>query len=198
MATVNDEIAGLSETKHALANMLDETFYEDLFKYGIYRLKTKFSIKYDLNRGFRGLMLEDLISQLITSFFEGKRKWNKTRFPVFKDQFLSAYDSHISNTVTKEFKKVIVTDPLEEDDSIMDDLKVQNELIDDVINILENLDCTPEEVLLFEPYYIGKMKREDIAETLGISVNEVTNAKKRLDRKLPILRNELKKIGYEG
>lgn len=198
MAAVNNNIAGLPDTKRALMDMLEESFYEDLFKYGIYRLKTKFSIKYDLNRGFRGLMLEDLISQLITSFFEGKRKWNKTRFPVFKDQFLSSYDSHLSNTVTKEFKKVVVTDPLEEDDSGKDDLKVQNELIDDVINILENLDCSTEEILLFEPYYIGKMKREDIAETLGISVSEVTNAKKRLDRKLPLLRNELKKIGYEG
>lgn len=102
---VDKDIAELSETKEALEKIINHDFYDGLFKYGIYRLRTKFSIKYDLHRGFRGLMLQDLISQLIGAFLEGKRNWNKTKFPNFKDQFLSSYDSHISNSISKEFKK---------------------------------------------------------------------------------------------
>ena len=41
------------------------------------------------------------------------------------------------------------------------------------------------------------MKRQDLSDLFGISLNELTNIKKRLDRKLPALKAKLKEFGYE-
>jgi len=36
-----------------------------------------------------------------------------------------------------------------------------------------------------------------LSDSFGISLNELTNIKKRLDRKLPLLKTKLKELGYE-
>lgn len=43
---------------------------------------------------------------------------------------------------------------------------------------LKRLNSTDEEILLFEPYIIQGMKRQDLSDLFGISLNELTNIKK--------------------
>jgi len=192
-------LATPQERERAVQGVMSEQFFEDLFKYGIYRLKSKFNITYDLHRGFRGIMLEDLRSEVLSAFIRPNgRNWNKSNFPEFKDQVLSAYDSHICNTIEKEFDKASQTDRIpDENFDQKDSSNAYEELLNSIIEILGELGCSDEEILLFEPYYVNKMKRSDIATAFKMSVSEVTNIGKQLDRKIPVLRYELTKI-YEG
>lgn len=189
----DDELATLKERQDAIQSIMEEEdLFEQLFKYGIYRLKMKLNVRYDLQRGFRGLMMEDLISELLQSFVtnDGGRNWNKTKFPDFKKQLLSAFDSHLCNTVNKELEKTIATVG---EENIMDapDNGHYDKLINVCLETLENHGASYEELQLFEPYYIHGMKRNDIAVLLKISVEEVTKAKTKLTQKLPLLRNAL-------
>ncbi|MGV3629876.1 MAG: hypothetical protein ACO1O6_01645 [Bacteroidota bacterium] len=171
--------------------MADKTAINDLFKYGIYRLKNKFNITYDLERGFRGLMMEDMISELLQSFVskdEG-RNWNKTNFPEFRKQLLSAFDSHLCNSVNKHFDNVAATVSDEHIEYKELDTSAYNELINLCLETLESHGATYEELQLFEPYFINGMKRADVAAHLNMSVADVTKIKTKLTEKLPLLRN---------
>ena len=57
---------------------------------------------------------------------------------------------------------------------------------------LKLLGASDEELLLFEPYYIQKRKRREIAEEFGITATEVTVIIKRLSRKVLILQEKYK------
>ncbi|NVK84837.1 MAG: hypothetical protein HWE21_10985 [Cytophagia bacterium] len=158
-----------------------------------------FKIKYDLERGFRGILIEDLISETAESFLKDKgRNWNMTDFPDFKKQFLSALDSHLYNSIKKELGKHIDTELFPENDTTKaaDDSSYKQDL-SILTDILIALGASDDELLIFEPYYIHKMKREEIATLMDKSVTEVSNIKKQLDRKLPILRSEFIRLSDE-
>ncbi len=192
--------ARIKEIEAALAEVMSAVFFEDLIKYGIVRLSKKFNIRYDVDRGFRGIMLEDLIGEVIESFLdEDGRNWYKEDFPDFKKQFYSSYDSHICNTLAKELEKHIDT-PLLPDENNNITVEKSSTYEDDLSNALEilrSIGASDDELLLFEPYYVNDTKREVIAELIGKTVSEVSQIKKKLDRKLPKLREELKKINDE-
>ena len=179
--------------------ILTDDFYRKLVKYGIVRLNFTFNIKYDIERGFRGILIEDIISETLESFTkENGRTWNKAKFPKFESQVISAFDSCLHNTVRKEFEKAKDSVPLTEEDNLASYSSIEyNDMLQILIEALDSLGATQVEKDIFEPYFIHKMKREDVAELLGIEVQEVTNAKKRIDRKLPSLRCKLKVINDE-
>jgi hypothetical protein len=63
---VKDKIlATLKERQKAVQYIFTPDFNKFLIKYSIFRIKTIFNINYDLNRGFRGIMIEDIINDLI-------------------------------------------------------------------------------------------------------------------------------------
>jgi len=195
-------LATKQEILQAIETVITPKFYKRLIAYSIYRLKNRFDIKYDTNRGFRGIMLEDLINDLIVSFISEKgRNWNKIKFPDFEKQIFSSLDSLIYNIVKKELEKTIKTKTsIEKYNVSVNDDSIENddyeELLDICISHLKALGASDDEILLFEPILIEKTKRSVIAEEYGISVKEVTNIKKRLDRKIPALQNLLKSINY--
>lgn len=195
---VRDKILATNiEVRKAVQKAFTPEFNKYLIKYSIYRINTKFNIKYDLNRGFRGIMVEDMIAELMLSFVknEGGRNWNKTEFPDFKAQIFSALDSHICNTIVKEFDKTILTDfDLEKQDIKQVDNDNYEELLQHSTNFLSNQGASDEEILLFEPYVVHKMKRADIAKEFGITEQEATNIKKKLDRKIPALREHINNL----
>ncbi len=105
---VQDKIlASNTELQDAVKEVFTPEFNKRLIKYAIFRINTKFDIKYDLNRGFRGIMVEDIISELMLSFvrMDGGRNWNKAKFPNFIEQVISSLDSHIFNIIDKELEK---------------------------------------------------------------------------------------------
>lgn len=195
---VKDKILATNiEVQKAIQEVLTPELNKLLIKYSIYRINTKFNIKYDLNRGFRGIMVEDMISELMLSFIrnDGGRNWNKTEFPDFKAQIFSALDSHICNTIDKELFKTILTDSdLEKKNIKQDDNDNYEELLQYSIDFLSKLGASDEELLLFEPYIVHEMKRVDIAKEFGITEQEATNIKKKLDRKIPALREYIKNL----
>lgn len=186
-----------NELQKAVQEVFTPDFNKILIKYSIYRINTKFNIKYDLHRGFRGIMVEDMISELMLSFItnDSGRNWNKTEFPDFKKQIFSALDSHIFNTIEKELGKTIQTNTdIEKQDIALCENDDYEELLQYLIDVLTSLGSSDDEILLFEPYVIHKMKRSDIAKEFGITEQEATNIKKKLDRKIPILREHIKKL----
>lgn len=187
----------IKEQIEEVKRVLTPEFHNKMMKYGIFRLISVFKIKYDVERGFRGVMIEDVILETFESFTrEGGRIWNKTKFEKFEKQIFSAFDSCLQNTVRKEFDEAKDIEPLPENDNL-EEVKSSskyNEMLKISIETLNSLGATELEKNIFEPYYIHRMKREDVAEYLGIGVNEITKAGKRLDNKLPLLRDKLNKI----
>jgi Zn-dependent M16 (insulinase) family peptidase len=189
-------LATTSELQKAVQEVFTPEFNKILIKYSIIRINTKFNIKYDLNRGFRGIMVEDMIADLMLSFVrnDGGRNWNKKEFPNFKNQIFSSLDSHIYNTIDKELVKTAQTNANIENNDVATENDGYEELLEFSTDYLTELGASDEEILLFEPYVVHKMKRADIAKEFGITEQEATNIKKKLDRKIPILREHLKKL----
>src|SRR5690606_16710722 len=183
----------------AIQEVYTPEFYTILFKHGVVRLKTVFNIKYNPEKGFRGIMVEDMIIDTIEAFLkEGGRNWYIEKYPDFRKQVISAFDSVISNTLKTELAKANDTFEILENDYEMsfDDSDYQF-LLSVCHEELTSMGATDDELLLFEPYIINGMKRNDLSELLGISNEELTNIKKRLDRKLPFIKEKLKALNYE-
>ena len=199
MGINNQEIATSKEICAAIEKAMTKEFYELLVKYSLKRLSTFFNIKYNFEKGIRGIMIQDMIQETLERLIkEGGRNWYKDRFKDIKRQIISSLDSVIYNTVSTHLKKDNETFEILENSEIeITDNEEYNNLLEICHNELKRLDLTDHEILLFEPYIIQGMKRQVISELLGISLNELTNIKKRLDRKLPLLKNKLKGLGYE-
>jgi len=188
------KIASQTEINNALIDFLQPEEIPKLLKYGIARLFFVFKIRYDMDKGIYGFTIEDMIQETNTAFLSEKRRnWNKSRYPSFKKQYYSAFDSVIYNMVKSYLEKANNHSPILDTDAYVapDDhaFEEQKELL---LDKLRNLGATDEELLLFEPYYIDQMKRYDIAILMGITVQNVTDIKKRLDRKLITIRKSWK------
>lgn len=199
MKSDNRKVATFDEKCRALQEVYTSEFYAILFKHAIIRLKTVFGIKYNHQKGFRGIMIEDMINDTIEAFLrEGGRNWYLDKFPDFRKQIISALDSVISNTLNAELDKANETFEIMDNDVEMsfDDSDYQS-LLSICHDELTAMGATDDELLLFESYIINGMKRNDLSELLGIGIDELTNIKKRLDRKLPFIKEKLKVLNYE-
>ena len=65
MRVDNREIATSKEIHIAIQNALNKEFFEFLVKYSLKRLHTHSGIKYNFDRGIRGIMIEDMIQQIL-------------------------------------------------------------------------------------------------------------------------------------
>lgn len=193
------KVATFDEKCRAIQEVYTPEFNTLLMKHCIVRLNSVFKIKYDLGKGFRGLMIEDFISETIESFLKiNGRNWYPEKFPDFRKQIISALDSVISNNLKTELEKMNSTFEILDNDTgfSFDDSNYQ-EMLSICNDELILLGATDEELLLFEPYIINGMRRQDLADLFGISLAELTNIKKKLERKLPVIREKLKVLNYE-
>lgn len=199
MSLNNREIATSDEIYTAIQNAFTKEFHESLIKYSLKRLHTHFNIKYDFNKGIRGIMIEDMIQETLERLVkEGGRNWYKDKFDDIRLQIISSLDSIIYKTVNKHLAISSNTFEIFDNDEIEStDDREYSAILEICHKELTRLDSTDEEILLFEPYIIQGMKRQDLSDLFGISLNELTNIKKRLDRKLPLLKVKLKELGYE-
>ena len=193
------DIATFDEKCKAIKTALTPEFYSVLVKYSIKRLHLTFNIKYDLEKGFRGIMVEDLISNTFEALLnKNGRNWYKDKFPDIKQQIISSLDSVIYNYISSELEKVNNTFEIYENENIeiVENYEYE-QILSSCIDVLEKLGCSDDELLLFEPYIIHEMKRKDLADLFGIPLNVITNLKKKLDRKLPVLRIKINELGYK-
>jgi len=199
MRVDNRDIATSDEICMAIQKALTKEFYESLVKHSLIRLSSVFHIKYNFEKGIRGIMIQDMIQETLESLVkEGGRNWYKDKFSDIRLQIISSLDSIISKTVSAHLEMDNKTFEIFDNEEIEN---TDNGEYDNLLEIcheeLKRLDCTDEEILLFEPYIIQGMKRQVLSDSFGISLNELTNIKKRLDRKLPLLKTKLKELGYE-
>jgi hypothetical protein len=199
MSVDKRDIATSEETLLANQNALSKEFLDTLVKYSLKRLYTHSGIKYNFEKGIRGIMIEDMIQQTLEGLIkDGGRNWYKDKFDDIKLQIISSLDSVISNTVSTHLDKDNKTFEIFENEEVeFTDDEEYNSILEVCHEELKRLDSSDEEILLFEPYIIQGMKRQDLSDLFGISLNELTNIKKRLDRKLPLLKAKLKELGYE-
>lgn len=195
----NRDIATHDETYKAMKEVLTPNFFNYMVKHCLNRLSNVFKIKYNFDRGIRGITIDDMIQETLESLLkEEGRNWYKDKFDNIKLQIISSLDSVISNTVHTHIEKDGKTFEIYENDEVeIINNEEYEQLLNSCIDELEKLNSTDEEILLFEPYVIHGMKRQDLAKLFGISLSELTNIKKRLDRKLPILKSKLKELRYE-
>lgn len=181
----NAKIANQTEIDNELKKIASNKEFNILVKYAIHRFYLKFNIKADNDFSICGIMIKDIIQNIFFSFLsKGKRNWNKEKFPDFKNQFYSALDSEISNTIKSNLKKHNQTYEINETDKVSTTNTFENQqYLEQIYIALEKLGATDEELILLEPI-LNKAKRDDIAKEFGISPQKVTNIKKRLTRKL--------------
>lgn len=184
--------ASAEEISNAIANVVTDEFFKKLLAYTIKRFLFRFSIRYDVNKGFKGQMAEDIISNLFISFLdEGGRNWNKSKFPDFEKQIFSALDSEISNVVTGSYIDIEDIDVVYDKNSVLDFQSIEyNELYSYCISQLEKSGADIDELLVFECMSKGLLRRE-IASELKIPPEGITVIRKRLDRKINVLRKQL-------
>jgi len=153
---------------------------------------------------FREKQPEDFVLYILERVIEGKRKVYLENYKTFK---ISIY-YHLRNEMLTYFncrKKLVEEESphyINVDDSKIvpydDDINYEknndpreseilnyienNEIKEMILNLIDP-ETEPEEWLVLNADLEGK-KREEIAEDLGISVDEVTNIKKRIIRKL--------------
>ena len=167
-------------------------FWKKAVAYTGFVLRNKYEVMTE--KGIDGKTAEDLAEEVIEKLLTGKRNWNKQKHPDLFSQVKSSIDSHVYNFITK--KRLLESSIIYESiDNGVNDSYDKNELLDYSIKILKSLNASDEEIILFQCNVDGLLKPHEIAEELGISVTEVYNIKKRLNRKLPELQNNLRKYG---
>jgi DNA-binding CsgD family transcriptional regulator len=183
--------ASAEEINTAIGAVVTNDFFKKLIAYSIKRLLFQFQIEYDSDKGFKGHMAEDIVSNLFISFLDdGGRNWNKSKYPDFKKQIYSALDSEISNIVSKNFVKSENIE-VESEVYVLDFESLEyNELYNHCIAQLEKSGADIDELLVFECMSKGLLRRE-IAYELNIPPEGITIIRKRLDRKLNLLRKQL-------
>lgn len=183
--------ASADEINTAIGTIVTDEFFKKLVAYTIKRLLFQFHIVYDSDKGFKGQMAEDIISNLFISFLdEGRRNWYKNKFPDFKKQFYSALDSEISNIVSGKYIKTENIE-VEDEGSVLDFESIEyNELYNHCMIQLEKSGADIDELLVFECMSKGLLRRE-IADELKIPPEGITIIRKRLDRKINLLRKQL-------
>jgi len=155
-----------------------------------------FHIRYNLDKGLRGIMVEDMIQETLESLIkEGGRNWYKDKFSDIRLQVISSLDSVIFNTVSSNLPKENITFEIFDNDGVdCSDNEDYNSLLELCHEELKLLNATEVEIKLFEPYILQGMKRETLSDLYGISLEDLTNIKKRLNRKLPLLKEKIKEI----
>lgn len=185
------KIASETEVRSAITKFNTMNNFKILIKYAIFTFRYRFNIIYDTKTGFGCITIEDIIQNVFMAFLTNSRKWNIGKFPCFKDQFYSAFDSAIYNAKEKYFEKFIKSCPISDYDK--QDNEIQKREDQNQIEIMEKqlieMGASDEEILLFEPYILNGTKREVMAKLLNVSVEEITNLQKKLKRKLIVIAN---------
>jgi len=169
------------------------SFWKRAVAYTLNVLKFKYHVS--SNKGLEGKTAEDFAEEVLEKLLTGERSWNKRLHPNFFSQVKSSIDSHINNYInsTKKTKEFPINEEITK--SFSENTFDLKELYDYSIVILESLEATDEEIILFNCQVDGITKPREIAEELGITANEVYNIQKRLNRKLPELQHKIQSYG---
>lgn len=158
-----------------------DKLYDRLNAYAYKKLKT-INVK-----NFDGIEPQDFVANVIEKSLTGIRNWDPEKCTI-EEFFFGCLKSDI-DAFFKKKKRLLDKESFDffaEDDNLpIDDI---NDL---VINCLNEMKATHEEINLFNLWSEGVTKRQEIAVELSISEKEVDNIRKRLIRKLPQIRETI-------
>lgn len=127
---------------------------------------------------------QEIVNTVYLKIVENARIWDRTKFPDIRRFFFVVIKSHIGNLAKKEREKVEFDEefhkPAIETDCDYEGTRNFNEFL---TIALEKLDHDKQEDKIFL-CFLDNMQNLEIAEHLTISVHDVENAKKRIQRKL--------------
>lgn len=141
----------------------------------------------------------DVVSDILLSIqedYEG-RLWNKTKYPKFERFLFEAVRSHISNSYDKhknrqeaETGHLYSYQPASYQMEVLDEIDLQSAKKEALACVAE-LGGDAEEECILECWFDGITKPQEIAEFLGVPVEVIYNATKRLNRKVPQIQKRL-------
>lgn len=155
---------------------------------------------------------KDIVHDLFIRLCDGKRKWDKDKYPDFVIYFFMLIKSRVWNLAKYEERLVNAAESYYEDENgengntglIIDNVNYLG--LDQVLSeadekelyqlCLEKLNDDEDGCIIFMEAAEGKSNRE-IAEELGVDIRFVENAKKRVKRKLLPLFGEFMRTGVQ-
>ncbi|MCO6042704.1 hypothetical protein NG895_02180 [Aeoliella sp. ICT_H6.2] len=141
-----------------------------------------------------GMGPDEFAAEAIESFLDGSRKWNKETEPEFLRFLFNVVDSKISHLVeSAENSRTRRIDTCDRDSepafqvksgAKRPDVVVADQEQSDLLHnaVISELDGDTTAVSVFECFEADITKPSEIAEMMGIGIDEVNNAKKRLAR----------------
>ena len=144
-----------------------------------------------------GKEAEDFAMDAILDVYTGKRAWDSNQEPDLLKHLFGVVKSMISNQSKKAQNKQ--DDRLDDNDDYEEYAESSNdpsrlaemEDVEYVVEVCDHLEDEPELLEVVECIMKGCLKRAQIAECLGLTRDEVTNRRKRLNRKLEAFANTL-------
>ena len=135
-------------------------------------------------------MLSEVLSLIL---IDGKRNWNKDKYPTFKDFVLSVIDSYLNNHFNKTKSNVALNSLMEESHQELNQEKLleYQEQRKEAFQFLEKEGATDEELMIFECMVDGILKPQAIIEDLGMNKPEFHNVWRRLKSRLLKLKNKI-------
>jgi RNA polymerase sigma factor (sigma-70 family) len=155
---------------------------------------------------------KDIVHDLFIKLCDGKRKWDKDKYPDFVIYFFMLIKSQVWNLAKYEEKLVNATENYYEEDNeengntglIIDNVNFLG--LDEILSgaderelyklCLEKLNDDEDGCIIFMEAAEGKPNQE-IAKELGVEIRFVENAKKRVKRKLLPLFSEFMGTGKQ-
>jgi len=140
----------------------------------------------------KAMMGNDVVMELIEALYTGRRKWNREAMPDLEPWLYSQLRSAVSNTLKREKKFQVPNDCEDEDDSYADAGEeafsdhdpVQDYVDEETLNrIRKKLKPDPEAEAVFEELTKDSGNQE-IADDLGLDIQEVVNAKRRIQKRV--------------
>jgi DNA-directed RNA polymerase specialized sigma24 family protein len=142
----------------------------------------------------------DIVNETITKILEGKRHWNKTKYPDLLDFIKVAIQSELNNAINakltnnknlgKKHRFVSIYNETEDGEIVEIQIEDTSENILEVLSIdqfIETLQKLLEDnedleaMLVLDEILLGYTNKE-ISEKLNIPIDQVENAKKRIKR----------------
>lgn len=202
---VNKIVLNAEEEKHLIEDYVEEFMKTDFFNI-IHWCK-----KWEGTNGkyFKAILPEDIVINILERALEGKRKCYLASYKHFrnsiyyhvKNELLTFFrngnkdvtnetnynieDSYDEESIELFLEKGLYVDGIEE---ILENYEKQ-ELINRIFELFDQ-DKETMEIFVMEEIMKGG-KRNEIADSLGISVNEVTNIQKRIKRKIDNNKNKI-------
>tara|TARA_R110000868_G_scaffold312820_3_gene573799 strand:- start:15976 stop:16599 length:624 start_codon:yes stop_codon:yes gene_type:complete len=132
----------------------------------------------------------DFVGDLLLKVIEGTRDWENANCS-FTDFMFGSLRSEISNFLKGSL--VGQTQDLLESHAYnnQDDIKEERQQVSE---LLQQAGADDDELMVFEYWLDGICKPREIAEDLGIDVKEIYRTVKRLERRLPKIREQAKSI----